>query len=127
MKTIKRSIAAVEVLLIAPAVLFMTALFVRELQPVQYEPARAAGAIVAWFAARPRVGLWLLLIALPLVVLVSGAATLLRRWQGEPELRQAARLAWASVRAQAATLFVAAATAASAAILAIVALHLVTD
>jgi hypothetical protein len=38
MNTFKRAIAAAELLLVFPAVLFMTALFVRNLQPLQYEP-----------------------------------------------------------------------------------------
>jgi hypothetical protein len=34
----KRTIAATEPLLIFPAAIFMTALFVRNLQPLQYQP-----------------------------------------------------------------------------------------
>ena len=71
----KRTFAAVELLLIAPGVLFFTALFVRNLQPQQYEPARTAQRIVSWYAARPHFALWLLLIALPAAVLVMGGAT----------------------------------------------------
>ena len=72
MNTIKRAIAAIELLLIAPAVLFMTALFVRELQRRQAEPAHTAGRIVTWCSARPHLGLWVLLMALPFTVLVIG-------------------------------------------------------
>ena len=61
-----------------PAALFMMALFVRNLQPLQYEPARTAQRIVDWYAVRPRIGLWGLLIALPLAVLLTGCSTLLR-------------------------------------------------
>jgi hypothetical protein len=71
----KRTIAATELLLIFPAALFMTALFVRNLQPLQYQPAHAAEQIVSWYAVRPRIGLWGLLIALPLAVLVTGCGT----------------------------------------------------
>jgi len=77
MQTLKRAIAATELILIVPAALFMTALFVRNLQPLQYEPAHTAQRIVMWYAARPHVGLWVFLIALPFVVLgepVAGAA-----------------------------------------------------
>ena len=42
MVTIRRAIAAMELLLIFPAALFMAALVVRRLQPLQYEPAHAA-------------------------------------------------------------------------------------
>src|SRR5262245_37671497 len=38
----KRAVAATELLLVSPATLFMMALFVRNLQPLQYEPARTA-------------------------------------------------------------------------------------
>ena len=127
MHTIKRAIAATELLLIFPATLFMTALFVRNLQPLQYEPARTAQRIVTWYAVRPRVGLWVLLIALPLAVLLTGCATLLRSWNDDVELRQATRHTLAAIRAHVSTLFVAAATLTAAGILAIVALHVLTD
>lgn len=127
MKLPKYSIATTELLLIFPAALFMTSLFVRNLQPPQYEPAHTAQQIVAWFAMRPRIGLWGLLIALPLAVLVTGCATLLRRWSDEVELRQAARHTFAAFRAHLPTALVAGATLAAGGVLAIVALHLLTD
>src|ERR1700674_3970317 len=110
MKTIRRAIAAAELLLIFPAVLFMTTLFVRNLQPQQYEPAHTAERIVTWYAVRPRVGLWVLLMALPLAVLITGCATLLRSWNGDVELRQAARQMLAAIHAHLATLIVGVAT-----------------
>ncbi len=125
--TIKRVVAVTELLLIFPAALFMTALFVRNLQPLQYEPARTAQRIVTWYALRPRVGLWGLLIALPLAVLVTGCLTLLRCWRDDAELRQAARHALAAIRRHMVTLLVAAATVTAGCILAIVALHVLTD
>ena|ERR1700720_1455957 len=127
MGTVKRTIAAAELLLIAPAALFMTALFVRNLQPLRYEPARTAERIVTWYAVRPRVGLWLLLMALPLAVLVTGCVTLLRSWTDDVELRQAARHTLAAIRAHLATLLVAAATLTAGVVLVIVALHSLTD
>lgn len=127
MTTIKRVAAAVEVLLIAPATLFMVALFVRNLQPQQYEPARTAQRIVEWYAARPHIGLWFLLILLPLAVLVSGSGTLLRWWRDDPGLRLAAGQVLVAVRAHRMTLLLTAATATAAAILSIVAVHLLTD
>jgi hypothetical protein len=123
----KRTIATAELLLVFPAVLFMTALFVRNLQPQQYEPAHTAQQIVTWYAARPRVALWGFLIALPLAVLAAGCGTLLRGWSNDAELRQAARRTLADVRAHLAMLLVAGATLAAGGILAIVALHLLTD
>jgi hypothetical protein len=127
MDMIKRAIAATELLLIFPATLFMTALFVRNLQPLQYEPAHTAQRIVTWYAARPRIGLWGLLIALPLTVLVTGCVTLLRSWSAEAELRQATRQTLAAIRAYLATLLVAGATLTAGGILAIVGLHMLTD
>ncbi len=127
MDRIKRVIAVTELLLIFPSALFMTALFVRNLQPQQYEPAHTAQQIVMWFAARPRLGLGVLLIALPLAVLALGLGTLVRSWNYEDELRRAAWQMLAAVRAHLATLLVAAATLAAGGILAIVALHMLTD
>ena len=125
--TIRRAIAAVELLLISPAVLFMTALFARNVQPEQYEPAHTAGQIVMWYAARQGLGLWVFLIALPLAVLSIGCTTLLRDWHDDAELRQAARQALTALRAHLAIALVAAATATAAGALAIVALHVLTD
>jgi len=48
MNIMKRAIAAAELVLIFPAALFMTALFVRNLQPQQFEPAHTAQRIVSW-------------------------------------------------------------------------------
>ncbi|HEV2486949.1 MAG TPA: hypothetical protein VGT08_15580 [Terracidiphilus sp.] len=127
MKTIKPSIAAAELLLIFPAALFMGSLIVRSLQPQQYEPAHTAQQIVNWYAARPHLGLWVLLIALPFAVLVTGCITLQRSWSENAELRQQARQTLAAVRTHLATLFVAGATLAAAAVLAIVALHMMSN
>jgi len=66
-------LATLELVLIAPATLFMTALFVRNLQPQQYEPAHTAQRIVAWYAARTHLGLWLFLIGFPWRYLSSAA------------------------------------------------------
>jgi len=126
MKTILRPLAAAEVLLVAPAALFMTALFVRNLQPQQYEPARTAVRIVAWYAASTRVGLWLLLIALPLAVLIAGALALNRAWSADTELRHAAHQVLELLRKYLAPFVIACATCSAFAILAIVALHLIT-
>ena len=127
MKIMRRALAATELLLVFPAALFMTALFIRDLQPQQYEPAHTAQRIVDWYAARPHLGLWVLLIALPLAVLFMGAATLLRSWKADGELRRAARQILDSSRAHFATLLIALATLTAGCILAIVALHVLTD
>src|SRR3974390_693761 len=96
-----RSLAALELLLVFPAVLFMTALFVRNVQPLQYEPAHTAQRIVDWYAARPHLGLWILLIALPLAVLTTGSVALAREWRRNHELRSATLQTVALIRSQA--------------------------
>lgn len=125
MNTIRRTLAALELLLISPAALFMTALLVRSLQPRQYEPARTAQLIVTWYAVRPWT-LWVLLVALPLAVLATGCATLLHSWNDDVELRQAGRETLAAIRAHVAPLLIAAATLTAAGVLAIVAVHMLT-
>jgi hypothetical protein len=127
MSTIKRTIAATELLLVLPAALFMTALFVRNLQPAPYEPAQSARRLVEWFSAHPPLGLQLFLIALPFTAFVLGCATLLRSWRGDAALRQAARETLAAVRAHLATLLIAGATLVAGCSLAIVFLHMAAD
>lgn len=127
MKTILRPLAAAELLLVAPAALFMTALFVRNLQPEQFEPAHTAARIVALYASSTRIGLWLLLMALPLIVLIAGCAALMRAWRADSALRQAAQQAVSAVRLHLAAFFIACATGSAFVILAIVALHVITD
>jgi hypothetical protein len=127
MHALKRTIAIAESLLILPSALFMTALFVRNIQPLQYEPAHTAERIVSWYAARPHVALWGFLMTLPLTVLVTGGAALLRAWNCEAELRQATREVLRTVADHFATFLIAGATVTAGGILAIVALHLATD
>lgn len=126
MNVIRRVLATLEVLLIFPAALFMTALIVRSVQPQQFEPAHTAQRIVDWYAARTQVGLWLFLIAFPLAVLAIGCVSLLRSWRSDPALRQAGLECAGAIRRHFAVLVVALATAASAVILCIVALHMIT-
>src|ERR1700752_5182622 len=111
MKTILRSVAALELLFVFPAVLFMTALFVRNIQPLQYEPAHTAQRIVDCYAASTHVGLWVLLIALPLAVVVIGYATLTREWNSSQELRDASLKVLGFIRSQAPSTLIAGASA----------------
>lgn len=121
-----RIVAALQLVLILPAVLFMTSLLLRSLQPQQYEPAHSAQQVVLWYAARMW-SLWILLLALPIAVLVTGCATLLLGWKRDAALPSAARQLLAVVRAQFAMLVVAAATLTAGGILAIVVLHMLAD
>lgn len=127
MKNLRSILATLELVLIVPAALFMTALFVRNLQPQQFEPARTAQRIVTWYAARTRLGLWLFLIAFPLAVLAIGCASLMRSWHADPALRTATIECAGAIRRHFAIMVVALATTTSAVILGIVALHLITD
>jgi ABC-type Fe3+ transport system permease subunit len=104
----------------------MTALVLRSLQPLQNEPAHSAQQLVMWYAGRIWT-LWVLLLALPLAVLVTGCATLLRGWNRDTALMQTVRQSLAEIRAHVATLFVAATTLAAAGILAIVVLHMLAN
>lgn len=123
----KHLIATTELLLIFPAALFMAALFVKDIQPQQYEPARSAGRLVEWFSARPFLCLDIFLIALPFTVLVVGCVTVLRGWSKDSGLRQAALETLMVVRAHLATLLIACATVVAAGILTVVAVHVITD
>jgi hypothetical protein len=124
---LKRSIATLELLLIFPATLFMLSLFLRNVQPQTYEPARTAAHVVAWFTARPQIGLQLFLISLPFAALIIGASTIVRIWRNDSRLRQTAADTLTALRTQASPLLIATATLVAGAILAIVALHLLTD
>jgi hypothetical protein len=121
-----RIIAVLEVVLILPAALFMTALALRNLQPPQYESAHIAQKLVMWYAERMWT-LWVLLLGLPFTVLVSGCAALLRSWNRDIVLPLTARQSLAVVRAHLATLFIAATTLIAGVILAIVVLHLLAN
>jgi hypothetical protein len=121
-----RIIVVLEVVLILPAALFMTALALRNLQPPQYESAHIAQKLVMWYAGRMWT-LWVLLLGLPFTVLVSGCAALLRSWNRDIVLPLTARQSLAMVRAHLATLFIAVTTLIAGVILAIVVLHVLAN
>jgi hypothetical protein len=126
MNTIKRTIAAAGLLLILPAALFMTALVLRTPQPLQSGTPNTAQQIVMWYSGRMWT-LWVLLIALPFAVLVTGCAMLFRNWINPGGLQQAARQTLAAPLAHLPTLMVAAATLAAAGVLAVVAMHMLAN
>jgi hypothetical protein len=121
-----RVIAVMELVLIFPAVLFMTALVLRNLQPLQYEPARSAQQLVMWYAGRMWT-LWFLLLGLPLIALVSGCAELLRTYNRDIVLPFTSQKSLAMVRAHLSSLFIAATTLVAGVILAIVVLHVLAN
>lgn len=116
MITTKPAVAAVQGLLISPAVLFMGALTIRNLPP-QYELARNAQLIVMWYAARQWT-LWTLLITLPLAALVAGGLALLSAGTNVERSAQ---------RGPSAKIFVATATSMAGGILGIVVLHMLAN
>jgi hypothetical protein len=127
MKTIPRLLAAIELMLVFPAVLFMASLFARSIEPVQYQPAHIAQQIVDWYAARPHLGLWILLIAFPMIVLATGMAWLAREWRRDQYFRSPMITLLALCRSEGSALLVAVSTSMAAIILAIVAFHMITN
>jgi hypothetical protein len=127
MNTIRRAIATTELLLLFPAVLFMTSLFAQNVQEAQCEPAQTARRVVEWFSARPLLGLDVFLIVMPFAAFVIGCATVLRTWRSDAKVRHAARETIAVVRAHLATVLIAGATLTAGCILAIVALHMTSE
>lgn len=109
------AIAAIELVLVFPAALFMTALVLRNLPQFEH----SAQQLVMWYAGRTWT-LWVLLLGLPLTVLVSGCATLARDWGGDMQ-------SLAIIRTHSATLLIAATTAGAGVILAIVVLHMLAN
>ena len=122
MKAINRTIAIIELLLVFPAALFMVALFLREVQPLAQ-----TGRLVEWFSHDVVLGLDVFLIAMPLAAFVIGCAMVLRSWRGDVEFRRASLEIFTIVRAHVASLLIAGVTLMAGGILAIVALHMITE
>jgi len=80
-------VAAFALALVGPAVLFVTALFIRQLPLPGSQPTRTADRIVSWYAAHPQLALWVLLLLFPLSALLLGTAALLRTWGDNPKLQ----------------------------------------
>jgi hypothetical protein len=118
-------IATFQLALISPAALFMAALVVRKFTLLPLA-AHTAQQLVMWYAGRVWT-LWVLLLALPFTVLVTGCATLPHPWRRDSGLLQIAKETLAAVRANWATLFVAATTLTSMGILAVVVLHMLAN
>jgi hypothetical protein len=120
-----RVTAAVELALIAPAALFLTAVLVGAGDPPQHDLALVAHRIVAWYAGRGWT-LWLLLVAMPVTAVAGGAAALFRA-SPDPDAADYPQLTLASVFEPIATLLVGWATLTAAAILIVVALHVAAN
>src|SRR3954465_11477183 len=126
MHTMIRATALVQLALVAPAVLFLAAVFVGIGDPPQYELAHIARRIVAWYAGRPPT-LWLLLLALPCAAAIAGAVALLRAWYGDVDQAATARPSLATIPAPLATLLVGTTTLLSESIIGIVVLHMLAN
>ena len=126
MNKLTHSAAILQLLLILPAGLFMTALVVRGWLPVQSEPALSAQRIVLWYAGRTWT-LWLLLLALPLAGLLTGCAGLLGSWLVGSGARQAARRLLSVLHMSPLELFVAAETLLAGVFLAVALLHMLMN
>jgi len=115
-----------QLVLIIPAALFMTAVLVTAGDTPKYDLARLAQRIDIWYSGRIWT-LWLLLLALPCIVLIAGCATLLATWKHDVEVLHSSGRSLATIQAPLATLGVVGTTFASAAILAIVMLHMLAN
>jgi len=120
-------IAALALTLVCPAVLFVTALFVRQVIPLQYEPARTADRIVRWYAAHPQLSLWLLLFLMPVSAFVLGTAALLRTWGDNPQLQHYTWRALEEIPEHWPAMSIGGATVLAAALVAMITRHLFRD
>ena len=112
-----------QLVLILPTALFMAALVLRNVAPLQYEPAHTAQQIVMWYAGRLWT-LWVLLFALPCMALVSGCAAL--RTRNRDTEQHSAPGSVASTRPHWLVRLLYVTTVASAGVLAIVVFHVLT-
>jgi heme/copper-type cytochrome/quinol oxidase subunit 2 len=115
-----------ELLLLFPAALFMAALVVRNLQPLQLEPAHSAERLVQWYSARMWT-LWVLLLALPFTALLTGCAVLFRSRNRDSEPPSAAGQSPDRTGGRLATLLLSGTTLIAGVILAIVVLHMAAN
>jgi hypothetical protein len=122
MRVIKQTLAIVELILVLPAALFMTALFLREVQP-----AAQTGLLVQWFSHHIVLGLYVSLIGMPLAAFTVGCAMVLRSWRADAHFRRATLEVFTIARANVASLLIAGATLMAGGILAIVAMHMITE
>jgi hypothetical protein len=81
-------VSLLAVVLVLPAVTFLTAALVRSLQPTEYQPARAAQTIFDAFAALPPSAVWLLLGLAPLAALGLAVFAAWRRLRDDPAARE---------------------------------------
>ena len=120
-------IAALASAMVGPAVLFVAALFLRQVPPPDSEPARTAARIVGWYAAHPQLALWVLLLLLPLSAFLLGSVALLRTWSDNPTLQYYTWRALAEIPEHWPALSIGGATLLAAGVLAMITTHLFAD
>lgn len=120
-------IAAWALALICPALVFVTALALRQVQELESAPARTAERIVAWFGAHPQFGLWVVLLLFPLSAFILGSAALLRTWGENPQLRDYAWRALWAIPAHWPAVVIGGATLLSAGVLTMITAHLTRE
>jgi len=118
------TIAAIEAVLLAPAVLFLTAVRVRELKVLPAAVILLAERVVALYAGRVWT-LWVLLLALPLLVLATGGAMLF--CVPGHSVAADALVPMIKARSKATEFFLGATTVTAGAIVAIVVLHMLAN
>jgi len=121
-------IAICEWLTVLPATVLLAAAALRMLQPRQYEPARTSWILFEWTMMHVSgLGAAILFIGMPAVVVITGCTTLLRIWLKDAGLRQDGAMTVAILRRNLAGGLLTVAVLLAGAILAAVAVHIVTD
>jgi hypothetical protein len=118
----KRFIAIMELILVTPASLFMIALFLRAVQP-----AAQTGRLVGWFSHHLILGLYVFLVLMPLAAFIVGCTVVIRTWRTDLEYRRAMLNILTAAREHLASLLTIVATLMAGAILALVAMHMITE
>lgn len=121
----KRTLAAADLVLVSPGIVFFSALFLRNFMPAS-DPANGPQQVVMWYAGRHWT-LWTLLIALPLIALALGGASLLRTWKRDVSLRADSSRVLSAVRAHLPVLITGLATLSAGIVLVLVALHMTAN
>ncbi len=123
-----RALVIWEWLMVLPAMVLHAAAALRVLQPRQYEPAHTSWIIFEWTMTHvSRLGATILFIGMPGVAVTAGCAALLRNWGQDQRLRKDLTFAFAILRHHFGFGLLAAAVLFAGTILAVVAVHLVTD
>jgi hypothetical protein len=120
-------IAAAESLLVLPAAALLAALAVRTMQPPGKEPAQTIGRLAARTIPHTPLAAALLFLAMPLAALLLGATAFRRRWHSDGGLRSDAHELLVVARRQMVSGILLGGALVSAAILAAVVIHLITD